>query len=129
MAGRVFSFNEDVSIKVRTHDNIPMTRYAEFIKYLDNEKPILMLNGKFVAYETGESGWHQADKEYAVEPVAEVGIVGKNDEEFMCDIETDDEKLMYALASAGMMRCGISTYEIKADKSKKFFHLTFHRMW
>ena len=62
---------------------------------------------------------------YAVELVAEVGIVGKNDE----DIEVDDEKLMRALACAGMMRSGISTYEIKAVKSKKFFYLTFRRMW
>lgn len=129
MAGNIFSFNNDVTIKVHTHDNVPMTRYAEFIEYLNDEKPILMLNGEFVAYETDDSGWHQADKKYAVEPVAEVGIVGKNDEEFMCRVEVDDEKLMHALACAGMMRSGISTYEIEADKSKKFFRMTFRRMW
>ena len=111
MAGNIFSFNNDVTIKVHTHDNVPMTRYAEFIEYLNDEKPILMLNGEFVGYETDDSGWHQADKKYA------------------CRVEVGNEKLMHALACAGMMRSGISTYEIEADKSKKFFRMTFRRMW
>ena len=129
MARHAFSFNKDVSIKVHTHDNVPMTRYAELIEYLNSEKPLLMLSGEFVAYETDDSGWHPADKKYAVEPVVKV-IIGKQDRKgvIMCRLEVDDVELMHALACAGMVGSLIESYELKADKSKKFFYLTFHEM-
>ena len=128
MADNTFSFNSDVTIKVHTHDNVPMTRYAELIKHLNSEYRVLMLVGEFVGYETDDSGWHQADKKYAVEPVAEVAFTGQDGKLIMCRIEVDDAELMHALACAGMMRSIIDSYEVKADKSKKFIWLTFRKM-
>lgn len=128
MIDNTFSFNNDVTIKVHTHDNVPMTRYAELIEHLKDEKPVLMLNGEFVAYETDDSGWHQADKKYAVEPVANVVFVGQDGKNIVCHLEVDDVELMHALACAGMMATLIFSYEVKADRSKKFFYLTFRNM-
>ena len=128
MAQHIFSFNKDVNIKVHTHDNVPMTRYAELVEYLNSEKPLLMLSGEFVAYETDDSGWHPTDKKYAVEPVAVVVFVGQNGKNIVCHLEVDDVELTHALACAGMMGSLIESYELKADKSKKFFYLTFRAM-
>lgn len=128
MAQHIFSFNKDVSIKVHTHDNVPMTRYAELVEYLNSKKPLLMLSGEFVAYETDDSGWHPTDKKYAVEPVAVVVFVGQNGKNIVCHLEVDDVELTHALACAGMMGSLIESYELKADKSKKFFYLTFRNM-
>ena len=128
MVDNTFSFNNDVTIKVYTHDNVPMTRYAELIEYLNSEYRALMLVGEFAAYETDDFGWHQADKKYAVEPVVEVAFSGQDDKHIECRVEADDVELMHALACAGMTRSIIDSYEVKADKSKKFFHLTFRKM-
>ena len=89
MVDNTFSFNNDVTIKVYTHDNVPTTRYADLIKHLKDEKPMLVLNGEFVAYETDDSGWHQADKKYAVEPVANVAFAKQDGEHIICRIEAD----------------------------------------
>lgn len=43
MVDNTFSFNNDVTIKVYTHDNVPTTRYADLIKHLKDEKPVLVL--------------------------------------------------------------------------------------
>ena len=128
MVDNTFSFNNDVTIKVYTHDNVPTTRYADLIKHLKDEKPVLVLNGEFVAYETDDSGWHQADKKYAVEPVADVAFAKQDGKHIICRVEVDDAELMHTIACAGMMATLIFSYEVKADRSKKFFYLTFHKM-
>lgn len=128
MVDNTFSFNNDVTIKVYTHDNVPTTRYADLIKHLKDEKPVLVLNGEFVAYETDDSGWHQADKKYAVEPVADVAFAKQDGKHIICRIEADDAGLMHAIAYAGMMGSLIDEYKVKADRSKKFFRLTFRKM-
>ena len=92
MIDNTFSFNNDVTIKVYTHDNVPTTRYADLIKHLKDEKPVLVLN------------------------------------HIICRIEADDAGLMHAIACAGMMSTLIFSYEVKADRSKKFFRLTFRKM-
>lgn len=125
MVDNTFSFNNDVTIKVYTHDNVPTTRYADLIKHLKDEKPVLVLNGEFIAYETDDSGWHQADKKYAVEPVADVAFAKQDGKHTICRIEADDAGLMHAIACAGMMSALIFSYEVKTDRSKKFFYLTF----
>ena len=125
MADNTFSFNNDVSIKVHTYPDVFTTRYADLIKHLKDEKPMLVLNGEFVAYETDDSGWHQADKKYAVEPVADVAFAKQDGEHIICRVEADDAQLMHAIACAGMMSTLIFSYEVKADRSKKFFYLTF----
>lgn len=128
MVDNTFSFNNDVTIKVYTHDNVPTTRYADLIKHLKDEKPVLVLNGEFVAYEPDDSGWHQADKKYAVEPVADVAFAKQAGKHIICRVEVDDAELMHAVACAGMMGSLIDEYEVKADRSKKFFRLTFRKM-
>lgn len=128
MVDNTFSFNNDVTIKVYTHDNVPTTRYADLIKHLKDEKPVLVLNGEFIAYETDDSGWHQADKKYAVEPVADVAFAKQDGKHIICRIEADDAGLMHAIVCAGMMSTLIFSYEVKADRSKKFFRLTFRKM-